>query len=95
MSMDDLRHPECRYCDEYERVIRGKVAEIAELKKQGAARRGEEPDLAFGFPTAHGYLTTEQAEEAIRLIGTHPDVLKGRIDPEVLRVLRGARKGGS
>ena len=34
MSMDDLRHPDCRYCDEYERVIKGKVSELAELKKQ-------------------------------------------------------------
>jgi hypothetical protein len=39
--MDDLRHPDCRYCDEYERVIRGKAAEIADLKRR---LRGEDPD---------------------------------------------------
>lgn len=34
MPMDDLRHPDCRYCNEMEAVMRGKVAEIARLKKQ-------------------------------------------------------------
>lgn len=34
MSMDDLRHPDCRYCDEYERVVKGKVAELAELRRR-------------------------------------------------------------
>lgn len=32
-GMDALRHPDCRYCDEYERVIRGKMIEIRELRK--------------------------------------------------------------
>lgn len=53
MSMDDLRHPDCRYCAEYERIIKGKTVELSEYRKRldgtqpmgapVAAIRAEEP----------------------------------------------------
>lgn len=35
-GMNALRHPECRFCDEYEQLIRGVAAERDQLKKQVA-----------------------------------------------------------
>lgn len=40
-GMNALRHPDCRYCDEYERLLRGPTEEVRQLKaKLEAAAAG-------------------------------------------------------
>lgn len=40
-GMNALRHPDCRFCAEYERLLRGVTAENRQLKDENAERRKE------------------------------------------------------
>lgn len=51
-GMNALRHPDCRFCDEYQRLIRGRDAEIKALKaKIEKLEQGSETDVGVGAGT--------------------------------------------
>lgn len=44
-GMNALRHPDCRFCDEYERLIRGVKVERDQLKERQALLQRERDEI--------------------------------------------------
>ena len=78
-GMNALRHEDCRFCDEYERLIRGRAEENRQLKER-LTKGLEQASTDDRREIAEAAVDMRQRSEGLRRIADHADVEAERLE---------------